>query len=198
MIVFAREVFVCKCPTRVPPWRDDAAAPLVQRMTFKPGALDDLERLPREHHDPKHLDELRARLGRGEHWMVGEADGKIVTYTWLHLRARIEYPYLPGCAFEVAADVGYGYDAWTPPELRNLGLRRKAFAEELHILERAGKRWEASFFVKHQLDGARRSLGSVGIEVVPLWRVWLGAKRALHVERLAEDDSTRPAFEPTE
>jgi len=194
MIVFAREVFVCKCPTKVPEWNDAAAAELVQRMRFIRGGPDDLERLPREHHDEKHLDELRSRLARGEHWMVGEADGQIVTYTWLHTRRRVDYPYLPGCSFTVAEDVGYGYDAWTPPELRNLGLRRKAFLEELHILERAGMRWEASYFVKHQLDGAKRSLGSVGIDVIPLWRVTLERDRSLAVEKLADDDSTAPAF----
>src|SRR5262249_41815156 len=130
----------------------------------------------------------------GEHWMVGEADGTIVTYTWLHERSRVEYPYLPGCAFDVAPDVGYGYDAWTPPELRKLGLRRKAFVEELHILERMGKKWQASYFLKHQLEGATRSLGLAGIEILPLWRVWLGQNRQLHVEKLRDDDSARPAF----
>jgi hypothetical protein len=194
MIVFAREVFVCKCSTRVPDWNDPAAADAVQRMTFVRGGEADLERLPREHHDDKHIEELRAHLRRDEHWMVGELDGNIVTYTWLHGRPRIDYPYLPGCSFEVAGDVGYGYDAWTPPELRKLGLRRKAFVEELHILERAGKRWEASYFVKHQLDGATRSLASVGIEILPLWRVSLQRDRSLAVEKLIDDDSTRPAF----
>jgi len=194
MIVFAREVFVCKCPTKVPEWHDPAAAPLARELAFTQGTAADLERLPREHHDDKHLAELRARLDRGEHWLVGDAGGRIVTYTWLTTKRRVEYPYLPGCAFELAADVGYGYDAWTPPELRNLGLRRKAFLEELHVLERLGMRWEASYFVKHQLDGAKRSLGSVGIDVIPLWRVTLERDRSLAVEKLADDDSTRPAF----
>ena len=195
MIVFAREVFVCKCATAVPAWHDDGAAELVKRMTFKKGEPGDLFSLPREHHDEKHLAELSARLERGEHWMVGEADGQIVTYTWLHTRPTIEYPYLPGCVFQVAGDVGYGYDAWTPPELRKLGLRRKAFVEELTILARAGRAWEASFFVKHQLEGATRSLALAGIEIVPLWRVSLGKGRKLEVEKLAStDESARPAF----
>jgi hypothetical protein len=194
MIVFAREVFVCKCATRVADWSDPSAAEAVQRLTFIRGGEADLARLPAEHHDAKHIDELRARLARGEHWMVGELDGSIVTYTWLHTRSRVDYPYLPGCTFELAEDVGYGYDAWTPPELRKLGLRRKAFVEELHILERAGKRWEASYFVKHQLEGATRSLGTVGISIIPLWRVSLARDRSLAVEKLADDDSTRPAF----
>lgn len=194
MIVFAREVFVCKCPVRVPAWNDPAADAMVHELTFTRGGEAELARLPAEHHDARHLDELRERLARGEHWMVGEARGKIVTYTWLHTRGRADYPYLPGCTFEFAPDVGYGYDAWTPPELRGLGLRRKAFLEELHILERAGMRWEASYFVKHQLEGAQRSLGSVGIDVIPLWRVTLQRDRSLAVEKLADDDSTRPAF----
>jgi hypothetical protein len=193
MIVFAREVFVCKCPTAVP-LDDPNAGELAHKMRFVVGSEADLARLDPAHHDEKHVEELRARLRRGEHWMVGEVDDKIVTYTWLHTRSRIDYPYLPGCSFTVAGDVGYGYDAWTPPELRGGGLRRRAFLEELHILERLGKRWEASYFVKHQLDGATRSLGSVGIEVIPLWRVTLQRDRSLAVERLREDDSTKPAF----
>src|SRR4051812_47100885 len=193
MIVFAREVFVCKCPTQVPP-DDPNAAELARRMVFKKGGEDDLARLDPAHHDPKHVDELRQRLHRGEHWMIGDVDGKMVTYTWLHTRPAIEYPYLPGCVFHVADDVGYGYDAWTPPDLRGGGLRRRAFLEELHILAGLGKRWESSFFVKHQLEGAQRSLGSVGIDVVPLWRVTLQRDKSLAVEQLAEDSSTRPAF----
>ena len=194
MIVFAREVFVCKCPTRVQ--EDDANAnELARKMSFLKGSEADLARLDPAHHDPNHVEELRARLRRGEHWMVGEIDGKIVTYTWLHGRPQIDYPYLPNCSFQVADNVGYGYDAWTPPELRGSGLRRRAFLEELHILERMGKRWESSYFVKHQLEGATRSLRSVGIEVIPLWRVTVRRDKTLEVEKLAADDeSTRPAF----
>ena len=139
MIVFAREVFVCKCPTRVPD-DDPNANELARKMNFVKGSEADLARLDPAHHDPKHVEELRARLRRGEHWMVGEVDGQIVTYTWLHGRPQIDYPYLPNCSFHVAGDVGYGYDAWTPPELRGGGLRRRAFLEELHILERLGRK----------------------------------------------------------
>jgi hypothetical protein len=195
MIVFAREVFVCKCPTKVPA-DDPQAAEQAKKMRFVKGGEADLQRLDPAHHDPGHIAELRTRLQRGEHWMVGEVDGQIVTYTWLHTRPQIEYPYLPGCVFHVGADVGYGYDAWTPPELRGGGLRRRAFLEELHILEGMGKTWESSFFVKHQLDGATRSLGSVGIPVIPLWRVTLQRDKSLAVEKLADDDTTRPAWQP--
>src|SRR5581483_3427199 len=126
----------------------------------------------------------RARLARGEHWMVGLVDDRIVTYTWLHGRPTCEYPYLPGCTFNLSADTGYGYDAWTPPDLRGGGLRRRAFLEELHILRALGKNWEASYFVKHQLDGATRSLGKVGIVIEPLWRVTLQRDKRLAVENL--------------
>jgi hypothetical protein len=130
--------------------------------------------------------------------MVGLVGEKIVTYTWLHTRAVCDYPYLPGCSFKLAKDVGYGYDAWTPPDLRGGGLRRRAFLEELHILEKKGIAWEASYFVKHQLDGATRSLGKVGIEIVPLWRVTLQRDKSLAAEKLAKDDSsTEPAFTPS-
>ncbi len=129
---------------------------LAARMRFAKGSLDDLERLDPAHHNADHVAELAQRLARDEHWLIGDADGKIVTYTWLHTRSEVSYPSLPGCTFTVAPDVGYGYDAWTPPELRGAGLRRRAFLEELHVLERLGMKWEASFFVKHQLEGATR------------------------------------------
>jgi hypothetical protein len=193
MIVFAREVFVCKCRTHVPD-DDPNADGLARQMRFLKGGEGDLPRVDPEHHNAEHIEELRERLKRGEHWLVGEVDGRILTYTWLHTRREISYPSLPGCVFHVADDVGYGYDAWTPPELRGGGLRRRAFLEELHVLERLGMRWEASFFVKHQLEGATRSLSSVGIEIVPLWRVTVRRDKSLAAERLADDDSTRPAW----
>ncbi len=167
---------------------------MARSMSFIRGTERELALVDPAHHDPAHVAELRQRLERGEWWMVGIVDGKILTYTWLHTRPSIEYPYLPGCTFEVAGDVGYGYDAWTPPELRGGGLRRRAFTEELRILSAEGKAWEASFFVKHQLEGAQRSLTKAGIDIVPLWRVKLVGKDKLAVERLAEDTSTRPAF----
>ena len=193
MIVLAREVFVCKCSTTVPD-DDPNANEMSRKMVFKKGDESDLARLDPAHHNPQHVEDLRVRLHRGEHWLVGDVDGKMVTYTWLHTRPRIEYPYLPGCVFDVAPDVGYGYDAWTPPELRGAGLRRRAFLEELHVLRRGGINWESSFFVKHQLDGATRSLGSVGIVIEPLWRVTLQRDKSLAVEKLADDSSTKPAF----
>jgi hypothetical protein len=202
MIVFAREVFVCKCATTVARADGAGAVPreeaneLARSMRFVKGGDDEIALLDREHHNDEHVADFRARLARGEHWMVGLVEGKIVTYTWLHTRAACEYPYLPGCAFYLEPDVGYGYDAWTPPDLRGGGLRRRAFVEELHILSSMGKAWEASYFVKHQLEGATRSLGKVGIVIQPLWRVTLGRKKRLNAQSLAPSDtSTRPAFE---
>lgn len=195
MIVFAREVFVCKCSTRVPD-DDPNAEGIAKETRFFKGTEADLARLDRAHHNDAHRGELRQRLARGEHWVLGEAGGRIVTYTWLHERREIRYPSMPGCVFHVADDVGYGYDAWTPPDLRGGGLRRRAFLEELHVLERMGKHWEASFFVKHQIEGARRSLGLVGITIAPLYRVAVRRDKSLEVERLAAegDESVRPAF----
>jgi hypothetical protein len=192
VIVLAREVFVCKCATDV--GRDDpSATEEVQRVRWVSGKEAHLSILPPEHHSKEHIEELRERLVRGEHWVLGLLDDKVVSYTWLHKRRRIEYPYLPGCAFETADDVGYGYDAWTPPELRGGGLRRRGFLEELNVLKEMGCHWEASFFVKHQLEGAMRSLAKVGIVIVPLWRVQLQRDRKLSFENLATGDaSTQP------
>jgi hypothetical protein len=197
MIVFSREVFVCKCSTDVR--RDDPeAAEMARAMRFISGSEADFERLDRAHHDGPHIEDFRMRLARGEHWMVGLVDDRIVTYTWLHTRDATEYPYLPGCRFGLASDVGYGYDAWTPPELRGAGLRRRAFLEELNILRERGIGWEASFFVKHQLEGATRSLGKVGIVIEPLWKVSLQRDRTLLAEKLAAaDTSTWPLFDAT-
>jgi hypothetical protein len=204
MIVFAREVIVCVCSTDVArslPAVDlelggfkEAGDSVVQRVQFRFGQERDLGSLDTAHHETAHLNELRERLLRGERWLLGVDGDRVVTYTWLHTRRSVAYPYLPGCEFEVAADVGYGYDAWTPPELRGVGLRRLAFVEELRVLGALGMRWEASFFVKHQLDGATRSLAKAGIAVEPLWLVRLRQDRTLAVERLADRDIVRPCF----
>ena len=192
VIVLAREVYVCKCSTDVP-LEDPNASPDAKRVRWIKGEEADLARLPVEHHNPEHIEELRGRLARGEHWVLGLDGDTVVSYTWLHTRRTIDYPYLPGCTFETATDVGYGYDAWTPPELRGGGLRRVGFLVELNALKAMGMKWEASFFVKHQLEGATRSLGKVGIDIIPLWRVRLNAGRTLSFEEhVPGDGSTRP------
>ncbi len=75
-------------------------------------------------------------------------------------------------------------------------MRRACFAHELGVLKSLGKKWEASFFVKHQLDGATRSLAKAGIVIEPLWRVRLQADKSLACEKLTErgPESVRPAF----
>jgi hypothetical protein len=50
--------------------------------------------------------------------------------------------------------------------------------------------WEASFFVKHQIEGAKRSLARVGIEIVPLWRARLVSRTETAYERLVPGDET--------
>ncbi len=187
VLVFARELFVCVCPTAVPRENPEAGE-LASRVRFLQGTEADLGRVDPEHHDEEAVADLRARLDRGEHWLIGEIDDRIVTYTWLKRDDRAVYPSLPGCEVHLRDDTGYGYDAWTPPELRGQGLRRVAFLEELHVLREWGLEWEASFFVKHQLEGAQRSLGSVGIDVIPLYRVQLMRDRSLVAERLRDDD----------
>ncbi len=189
MIVLAREVFLCKCSTDVD---DDLDG--VDSLRFVDGAEHHLRLLDPVHHGDDHLADFRSRLARGERWLLGLLGDRLATYTWMHTRSRCEYPYLPGCAFLLPEDFGYGYDAWTPPDLRGLGLRRRAFAEELRRLRALGKSSEASFFVAHQLEGARRSLAVAGIGIVPLWRVALGCSSRPVSERLTdESDGIRPA-----
>ena len=73
-----------------------------------------------------------------------------------------------------------------------------AFLEELRILKSWGKDWEASVFIKQQMEGAKRSLGLVGIEIVPLWKVVYTRQRTLVAEPLhGDDDSAVPAFDPS-
>jgi hypothetical protein len=197
MLVFAREVFVCKCPTEVPD-RDPDASGLAAEVSFRRGGEADLALIDRqhgEHHGEEAIRQMRERLARGDYWMIGEVADRIVAYTWLYRGGRAVYPSLPGCEIRLRSDTGYGYDAWTPPDLRGHGLRRVGFLAELNILRREwGLAWEASFFVKHQLDGATRSLGQVGIPVVPLWRIWLQPDRTLAAERLVDDDAAVPTF----
>jgi hypothetical protein len=187
MIVLAREVFLCACSTDVPAAAATADDGLSRELAFVRGGEDHLRLLDPEHHAPDQVNDMRARLARGETWLVGLLSSRIATYTWLHTRPACEYPYLPGCAFDLPADHGYGYDAWTTPSLRNAGLRRRAFVEELRWLQALGKRREASFFVSHQLAGATRSLALAGVHVVPLWRVVLRNDRGASFERLRDD-----------
>ena len=193
MIVLAREVFLCTCSTDVPDVHDEPAdASPARELRFVRGAEAHLGLLDTAHHGPDHLRELRGRLARGEAWLLGLLGTRVATYTWLHARAACEYPYLPGCAFDLPADHGYGYDAWTDPSLRGGGLRRRAFVEELRWLRAMGKRREASFFVAHQLEGARRSLGLAGIAIDPLWRVSLAADRRVVFEQLGDEPGIAP------
>jgi hypothetical protein len=199
MIVLAREVFLCKCSTEVP--SEPGGSERTENLRFVTGSEAHLEMVDRDHHDGDHIADFRARLARGEYWLIGLLGERIATYTWLHTRPRCEYPYLPGCAFGVPDTFGYGYDAWTQPALRGGGLRREAFVEELRVVSSFGKAWEASFFVAHQLEGARRSLARACVKIVPLWRIALdrGAPgRRLAAERLTPDGGgARPAFPVT-
>jgi hypothetical protein len=197
MIVLAREVFLCKCATDVVDVNDAPAMDGASRdLRFVRGDVDQLALLDPSHHTPEHVCELRARLERGEIWLVGALGSRVATYTWLHTRASCEYPYLPGCAFDLPVEHAFGYDAWTAPDLRGVGLRRRAFVEELRWLRSLGKRWESSFFVAHQLDGARRSLGLAGVQIAPVWRVALGHDRRLVFERLRDEPGITPRQQP--
>jgi hypothetical protein len=198
MAPFDREVFVCKCSTDVPaaaPGRDGASPPI----RWLRGSEGDVARLDPAHHGDHDREHMHARLARGRYWHIGEVDGRIATFTWLHRDDVAVYPFLPGCQIRLRGDTGYGYEAWTHPELRNLGLRRAAFAEELRVLRRTwGVAWEASVFTDRQLAGGTRSLAQAGIAVIPLWRVWTEPDGAPRVERLHEDaDAASPVFERT-
>jgi hypothetical protein len=185
MIVLAREVFLCKCSTQVGSSHDHNGGD-GEPLRFTRGTPEDVARLDPKHHNRAHADDFRERLSHGERWVLGLRGGRVATYTWLHTRGACAYRYLPGCSFALPDDFGYGYDAWTDPQLRGAGLRRRAFVEELHVLSVLGKAWEASFFVAHQLEGAQRSLARVGITIVPLWRVTLGRDRQLVAERIGD------------
>ena len=183
MIVFAREVVVCRCGTDVPA-EDPRASDIARRAVLSRGSPEDLADLDPEHHDPAHLEELRARLDAGERWTVARVDGRIVHYFWISTGRTCAYPSLPGCQFELASHTGYGHDAWTHPSVRGSGIRRSSFLHELRQLRSLGKTHEASFFVAYQLEGATRSLLRVGIVVEPLWKVTLRRDRTLLFEQL--------------
>jgi hypothetical protein len=196
MFDFNREVYICKCSTSVSDENPDDAQ--LAKMKFVQGKDFDLARLSPQYHTVETLAEMRRRLDRGEYWMVGEVDGEIVTYTWLIRGPQFTYEYLPHCTFALRGDTAYGYGAWTPDHLRGHGYRRRAFLEELRILKSWGKAWEASVFIKQQMEGAKRSLGLVGIEIVPLWKVTYTRQRTLVAEPLAgNDDATMPLFDAT-
>jgi len=189
MIVFAREVIACRCGTVVPD-DDLGASELARSVRIERAGEADLVGLDREHHTEAHIDELRSRLRNGDHWVVGRLGQRIVHYFWLSLRRECSYPSLPGCTFTLEHDTAYGYDAWTHPDLRGSGIRRRTFLKELTMLREMGKRYEASFFVAYQLEGATRSLGRAGIVVEPVWRISLERDRTLRFDRLLAPDGT--------
>ena len=176
------------------------ATGVAAEVVWHHGTEADFDKLDREHHSDKHTDDFTQRLARGEIWLIGEVNGKHAGYTWLSRHETAFYPSLPGCEIRLSKETGYGSDAWTPPELRGKGLRRVGFLEELNILrEEWGLLWEASFFVRYQLEGATRSLGAVGIVIEPLWRVSLAKDRTLEAECLAPgDDAAVPTFVATD
>lgn len=193
MIVFSRNVVACRSSTDVPD-EDPEASAVAREVVVAPGSEADLDRLDPEHHDPPHVEEMRARLRRGDRFVTGRLGDRIVHYFWLSTRDECAYPSLPGCVFTLDADVGYGYDAWTHPSLRGAGIRRRTFLKELGMLRDLGKRHEASFFVAYQLEGAMRSLGRAGIVLEPVWRISLDGRRSLRFERLlARDETMRPS-----
>ena len=184
----ARELLVCVTSTAVP----DADPPDAPPIRFCDGGVADRARLDDD--DAPTAAALRARLDRGDRWLIGELGGAIVTYTFLSIARDFDYPALPGCRFALRADVAYGYGAWTPPPLRGRGYRRRAFVEELRWLRQIDKKWEASVFIAPQLAPARRSLARAGIVIEPLWHVRYGRDRRAAVERLgdAADDRCVP------
>lgn len=193
MIVLAREVFLCKCSTAFDdPSGESEPGGACDDLRFVSGDVSHLGLLDAAHHADEHVREFRDRLARGETWLLGLRANRVATYTWLHDRDTCAYPYLPGCIFDLPADTAFGYDAWTPPDLRGSGLRRRAFAEELRWLGERRKAWEASFFVAHQLEGATRSLALAGITIVPVWRVALGRERRLSWTPLSDPCGITP------
>jgi hypothetical protein len=193
MIVFSRNVVACRCGTDVPD-HDPDASPLARALVVAEGREEDLDRLDREHHDRPLVDEMRGRLRRGDRLVTGRLGDRLVHYFWLSTRAEQTYPSLPGCTFTLDADTGYGYDAWTHPSMRGAGIRRRTFLDELRILRGLGMRYEASFFVAYQLEGAIRSLGRAGVVVEPVWRIRLAESRSLVFEPLlARDETMRPS-----
>ncbi|MFO0593311.1 MAG: hypothetical protein U0441_37565 [Polyangiaceae bacterium] len=186
MIVFSREVYACRCNTHVPE-EDPGASEIARKASFRSGTVADLAALDPAHHDMAHLEELALRLRAGETWTVAELDGRIVHYFWISTARRCVYPSLPGCEFELCARTGYGHDAWTHPDLRSSGVRRRSFLYELNLLREMGRDYEASFFVAYQLEGATRSLAKVGIVVEPLWKIHLTKERSLRFEALRRE-----------
>jgi hypothetical protein len=185
MIVFAREVYACRCATDVPE-DDPEVGEVARRAVLSPGTERDLAELDPAHHGDVNVAELRARLAAGEDWTIARLDGRIVHYFWLSTRPECSYPSLPGCVFALDERTGYGHDAWTHPSVRGSGIRRRSFLYELRRLKSLGKDFEASFFVAYQLEGATRSLARVGIVVEPLWKITLQRDRTLAFTPLTE------------
>ena len=188
MMAFSRVVYVCKAPT------GGARPERVDGLEVRAGTVADVDRLPAEISPPGRAVELRARIEDGETLVVGEAQGRIVSCTWIRRGGSFCIHHLPGRWFRLAEGVGYGYDAWTDPAMRGRGFRHAVFAEELRMLARLGCAWEVSYFVTPQLEGGRRTLARIGVPLVELWRVTARPDGSVALAELSRDGGVTPCF----
>ena len=100
------------------------------------------------------------------------------------MRPECSYPSLPGCVLALDAHTGYGYDAWTHPDLRGSGIRRRTFLKELRRLREKASATKRASSSPTSSKGATRSLGRVGIVIEPVWRITLERDRSLRYDLL--------------
>jgi hypothetical protein len=192
-VIFAREVFVTKFATR--PRQPPAPG---EKISFHRGTERELALLDTTDVEVAPLAELRERIADpAVWWVLGMIDGTVASYSWLDPGESFDYPFLPGCSFRLGPGCVYGFDAWTSKARRGEGLRRRVFLEETQIGAELGYQWEIGIFVKHHIAEVTRSVARVGIEIVPLWRVWLKGAGRLGAENLLPGDTcVTPLFEP--
>lgn len=188
MIVFSRELYVCR---HSPCGNFDAYAQPNQQLSFRAGNAADIARLPDEWRTPARAREYHERLQAGDRWLIGEFDGRLATFVWVHCREQFDYPHLPGCSFTLRGDAVYGYDAFTLPEFRGRGFRRSCHRAELELAGSLGRPHEIGIVIAAHLQGAARSFAAAGALLQPLWRVTLRC-RTLVYEQLTDDPGVWP------
>ena len=111
--------------------------------------------------------ETERRLGSGQRCIVARHDGRPVAARWF-ATGRAELPYLD-LVFDLPHGVGYGYDVYTAPKFRGLGISPSVRPHQEEILRAEGCRWLVGTAMPENQLGHRlvtmagyESVGTVG------------------------------------
>lgn len=155
----------------------------------------DLDRYSRFHPDAD-LDEIRARLERGDICFAMNQEDEIIHVCWVR-RGRAHIDYLD-CEVELPSDVGYVYEVFTKPEFRGRGLAgaRTSLMEKplidagyRGVLSAIGPENRASLHFNQQ--AGHKVVGRIGYRGLGPWRRYFYRVRSATFATLAVENGNR-------